>query len=252
MAEPEIRPEPTEPPAPPTGRPSHRGRWTAIIGAVAVAVLGATAAAVITPERVDAIFGMLNPAPTASPSATVALATHSVSSADGALTVDVPEDWSAQRSRWNVTEDPGTALLLGTALDRYVDFRNDGAWIGASRDIVVAADVAAMAPRDRAEWLDGFVDLDWSIDGCVPVNEQPRERSGWTVATRVWKECAATKGQRMLEFAAMPENAEVLVIAQVSAHGQTADEVFDVIFDSFVVEPEKVPTQAAVGDVVVP
>lgn len=251
MSEPDSSADrPASPPVP--VRPSHRGRWTAIIGAVAVAVLGATAAAVITPERIDTLFGLW--APAASPSATPldsTAPTQSVATQAGSLTLEIPEDWSSRESRWNVSEDAGAGLLVGTQVKSVIDFRNDGAWIGVSSEITRSSDVAAMSPAARSDWLDSFVDVDWSREGCIPVRSEVPARAGWQLATRSWKECNSTQGQRMLEFAALSDELDLLVMGQISLTDETGDDVFELIVQSFVVSPDKLPTTTT-GSSVVP
>lgn len=253
MSEPGAANNASAPPPPAGEKPSHRGRWTAIVGAIGVAVVGATAAAVITPDRIDAIFGAFNPAPTAtaSPSPT-ALQMQSVSSADGGLTLEIPESWSYRPSRWNVNEDAGTGLLVGTQLFGSMDFRNDGGWVGASTEILRTAQVADMTVSEREQWIDAFIDVDWTIEGCIPVNDQPVERTGWMIASRTWKECGSTNGQRMVEFAALSDDLKVLVIGQISLTEDVTDEVFPAIVSAFVVIPDKLPVTAVSGDLVTP
>lgn len=166
----------------------------------------------------------------------------SVSSQDGAITVDVPESWSAGDSTWNSTAHPGTGIFAGTQMIVAADYRNSTVYIGASTAMPAAEDVAAMTIPDRQEWLDEIVDLDWGKDGCLPVSPEPKVKTGWTIATREWKECASTKGQRMLEFAALTDVSDVLVIGQITLTADTPDSVFDSVIESFVITPDKIPT----------
>jgi hypothetical protein len=232
-----------ETPAPPTAR--HRRPTRALYavgGAVGIALIGATASALITPERIDAFFGAFGdhsgPTPTAS-AATVEYKT--VVSNDRSITVDIPTEWGANLARWDVSQYPGSALRTGIDTSDLVDFAEDGGYLAASAATAVAAGAPAMSSAERRDWLRSYVELDWTIEGCVRQPDPVWERSGWTIEATRWKDCAAYRGERYFEFAATDEDGDVLVIAQVSLSDGTPDAVAERYVESFVVDLDKLP-----------
>jgi hypothetical protein len=225
-------------------------RWYAVGGAVGVAVLGATATAIITPERIDAIFGGSTsvPSPTASPSP---IPYDIVSTSSGAITVDVPDDWGARDSVWNVTEDRGDALRTGKQFESEIAFHVDGAYLGASKAARSLAGATDLDESGRRTLLRSFIEADWSVEGCSTRPDPVWEKPGWLVEATRWEDCASLEGARLFEFAALDRDAEVLVVSQMVLVAGTPDEVVERYVQSFAVDPSKLPGQST-GDLILP
>ena len=226
-------PDPVSPAA--TSKGAGRGKWYAIGAAALVAVVGATASAVITPERVDWFFGLFSGGQTATEFKTV-------STRDGAITVDVPLNWLVAPGKWNQTAHPGTGIVAGTVIDGPVTgFVDDGAYLAASSEFAKPADLAGMSESETRDTLTEVLDLDWTIQNCVRDTDVERSKRGWIVESTKWKDCRENTGQRLYEFAAVDADGTVLVIGQVSLVPGTPDVVVDRFFESFIIDVDELP-----------
>lgn len=227
-------PDPVSPAA--TSKGAGRGKWYAIGAAVLVAVLGATASAVITPERVDWFFGLFSGGQTATEFKTV-------STRDGAITVDIPQNWLVSQGGWNQTADLGTGIITGTDLEAPVTgFVEDRGYLGASSAVGDSGELAGMSSAETRAALKEVLDLDWTIRNCVRDTDVERTKQGWMVESTKWKDCADNIGQRLYEFAAVDDDGTTLVIGQVSLMPGTPDAVIDRFFDSFIIDIDELPT----------
>ena len=242
-----------EAPAPPTGRHRRPTRMVyAVGGAVGLAVIGATASALITPERIDAFFGAFGShAPPTETATSDAVAYKTVVSNDKAITVDIPAEWGANLSKWDWTMDPGSAVRTGVDTTGVIDFAQDTAYLGASAAAAEAEGAPAMTAAERRDWLRSYVELDWTIEGCVREPDPVWKRAGWTIEATRWKDCATYPGQRYFAFAATDEHGDVLVLAQMSLTDGTPDEIAVRYAESFVVDVDKLPAPSS-GDFIVP
>ncbi|MBM7503818.1 hypothetical protein ACFPER_10055 [Agromyces aurantiacus] len=247
-------PPPSEAPETAT-RVARRRRsrtWYAVGGAVGVAVLGATASAVITPERIDALFGRSDAAG-ATPTSTVApIEYQTVQHTSGAIALDVPEEWGARDARWDVDEHPGAAMRVGFQIESVTPFGVDGAYAGASVASARAVDATSMSEPERRDWLRGYIVRDWTVDGCVPRPDPGWEKAGWTLETTRWEDCASFEDSRLVEFAALHDDGEVVLVGQISLTAETPDAVAEHLIESIAVQAEKLPSGTTTGDLVIP
>ncbi|WP_382306635.1 hypothetical protein [Herbiconiux sp. UC225_62] len=249
------QPAPASPATPAAAR--HPKRFYAIGGAVLVAVVGATASAVITPERLDGLFAMFGGgagagAATSASSTPPALETKNVSSGDKALSFAVPAEWGARTGNYNVSPDAGTAVITGTQVDSPVEFGEDGAYIAVSEDFATRTGLTGLAADDLRARADDLVgEADWTIDGCVASDEPSREKDGWQLATRYWTDCAQIPDSKLWEMVAIDDEGTMVVTLQVLLSPDASPEIMDAIVGSFTVDPRKLPSGVG-GDVVIP
>ena len=194
--------EPSSEPAttPPEPRRSSRRGW--VIGAattVGVALVGATASALITPERVDGFFGMFSDSPTPSATPSVTAQFKTVTSLDKSITFEVPANWAARDGRYDVTTFAGSAVMTGTQVDRSIQFGEDGAYIGASGEFATLGQLTEASDEVIEGFLQSAVEeLDWTLEGCVPAAAAPLLKDDWFVDSRVWKDCASIAGLKVV------------------------------------------------------
>jgi hypothetical protein len=247
------------PPAPTSPAPSttrHPKRFYAIGAAVLVAIVGATASAIITPERLDGLFAIFGgsagagvpPASTTPPP----LETKNVASDDKALSFAIPAEWGARNGNYNVSPDAGSAVITGTQVDSPVEFGEDGAYIAVSREFATRTGLPGLASDDLRARADDLVgEADWTIDGCTASDEPTREKDGWQLATRYWEDCAQIPGSKLWEMVAIDDDGSVVVTMQVLLSADASAEIMDTIVESFTVDPRKLVSGPG-GDVVLP
>jgi hypothetical protein len=141
--------------------------------AVAVAILGATASAVITTDRIDAVFGggavEKTPSPTPTP-----ISYKTVTSLDKSLSFSVPSTWSARDGSYDVTDDQGVAVITGTQVEKSISFQHDNAYVAASVD-ATSIDGTVRPSSGRSAFLDAILDEgDWTKEGCILGSEPAR------------------------------------------------------------------------------
>jgi hypothetical protein len=222
-------------------RSSRRG-W--IIGAastLAVAIVGATASAVITPERIDAIFGSFGGTPPPTPTPSI-VAYKSVTSLDKAITMEVPDDWAARDGAYDVTEFTGSALITGTQVETPVEFGEDGAYVGASAEFARTAQFDVATDDVIEDFLQMSVDeLDWTLENCVASAEEPFAKTGWIVASKAWDDCTSVEGTRLWQVAMVPDDRSSLVSIQVLLRPGAPGEIAAAIVESIVVDSDRLP-----------
>jgi hypothetical protein len=247
-------PAPPSPAAPSTTR--HPKRFYAIGAAILVAIVGATASAIITPERLDGLFAIFGgsagagvpPASTTPPP----LETKNVASDDKALSFAIPAEWGARNGNYNVSPDAGSAVITGTQVDSPVEFGEDGAYIAVSREFATRTGLTGLASDDLRARADDLVgEADWTIDGCTASDEPTREKDGWQLATRYWENCAQIPGSKLWEMVAIDDDGSVVVTMQVLLSPAASAEIMDTIVESFTVDPRKLVSGPG-GDVVLP
>ncbi|SDZ16261.1 hypothetical protein SAMN05216554_2713 [Herbiconiux ginsengi] len=235
----------------------HPKRVYAIGGAILVAVVGATASAVITPERLDGLFAMFGGGAGAGVAASASstppgLETKNVSSGDKALSFAIPAEWGARTGNYNVSPDAGTAVVTGTQVDSPVEFGEDGAYVAVSKDFATRTGLAGLESTDLRARADDLVGkADWTIDGCIASDEPSREKDGWQLATRYWTDCAQIPDSKLWEMVAIDDEGTMVVTLQVLLSPDASPEVMDTIVGSFTVDPRKVASGLG-GDVVLP
>lgn len=236
----------SEIPSPKRPQPGRRGWVIAAVSTVAVAVVGATASALITPERIDGLFRSFGGAPAvATPSTTTSapLAYKSVTSLDKALALEVPTAWAARDGAYDVTNFSGTAIITGTQVDSPVEFGEDGAYVGASAEFATKGQLVEASDDAITGFLESVVEeLDWTLEGCVPAAASAFEKDGWFVDSRAWKDCASITGSRLWEIAMIPEDRSALVSIQVLLTPDAPAEIVDMVVSSLVVDARRLPT----------
>ncbi len=236
---------PNRPPMRATRRSSRRRAW--IVGAgstVTIAVVGALASALITPERIDAFFPQADPSPSVAVTvpATPALAFKSATSLDKAIAFDVPTNWAARDGTYNATNFAGTAVITGTQVSATIPFGEDGAYVGASAEFATLSQLDVATDAVIEEFLESAVkDIDWSLEGCVPHAADRLVKDGWFVGSRVWKDCASIPGSRLWEIAMIPEDRSSLVSIQIALTASAPDDITLRLIDSLVIIASKLP-----------
>lgn len=227
----------------PASGPSRRGRrWAvAIASAVALAVLGATASALITPERLNNLFGLFGSG----------VSYKTVATSDGALTLDVPDTWAARDASYNVTPTAGSAILSGTQVRNPLQVLDEGAYAGASADATGQMSMAGF-PADPADpdfeqvaqaFGQAIVDeADWTQVGCTATKEPTRRVDGWVVASQAWKDCADTEGTRVWDIALVKGDGSVFAFLQVFLPSGRPASIVDTTLNSLLIDPRKLPT----------
>jgi hypothetical protein len=210
---------------------------------VAVAILGATASAVITTDRIDAVFGggavEKTPSPTPTP-----ISYKTVTSLDKSLSFSVPSTWSARDGSYDVTDDQGVAVITGTQVEKSISFQHDNAYVAASVD-ATSIDGTVRPSSGRSAFLDAILDEgDWTKEGCILGSEPARTKSGWLIESRYWIDCAAVRGQRVWEIAGFAEDGTAFLMMQVGLNPTSPASITDEILASVSPNPQTIPSTA--------
>ncbi|MEQ1737363.1 MAG: hypothetical protein ABL886_13285 [Rhodoglobus sp.] len=224
-----------------TMRPRRRRLLIAAGGVVATAIVAALASAVITPERIDALFGH-----TSEPSSPAEVVFKRVVSSDGVFTLDLPESWLSSGAVYNVaydgTTDAGTAMTAG---DDPLDGRQpteDGIYLGVSVDAAQRFHLGSTDAAELQDWVDAAaLRSDWSIDGCVRGASQLSGPDGWVNGVVAWDDCYSTKGIRIWEIYAVPPGGAFVLYLQPQLSAKTDEAVLAHIIASLVVDSSKIP-----------
>lgn len=234
-------------------RRRRRGVLYGVGGAVGVALVGATASALITPERLDALFGW-SPATAGVTPTPVSDEMKTITTGDNAVAVEVPDAWAARDSSYDTFPFAGSALLAGTQIDARITPTHDGLYLDASTTTPVEHGLADLTVEQRTAALKEYVAIaEWDKEGCVPGSEPARSRDGWLVVTRLWQDCVQTEGLRAWEIAALSDDAAVLVTMQITLRPQSGADIVDRIVASFAVDEAKLPSGTRLsGDAVTP
>lgn len=234
-------------PAPAPKTSGGRKFFYAIAGTAAAAILGATASALITPERFDAIFGTSGKSETAvstsSPSPTpFHVQTKTISTQDGALSVKVPAAWPARDARFSDSTVVGTAVFSGTDVTTGITFTDDGVWIGASFDLADRELLSSLDREAREAVANRYAnEFDWASEGCIVSHEPARTKDGWLIVTKHWVDCAATEGFKLWEIAALNDAGTIMVRSQIALTPGAPVEIVDYVVSSFAVDESRLP-----------
>jgi hypothetical protein len=253
MARPSKSPTEGETPSPepangsPAARPRSRRRLLAVGGVVGTAVVAALAAAVITPERIDAVFDFFSPpsAPSNSPSPPE-VAYKRVVSPDGVFTLDLPETWLLAGARYDVTyggeADSGTAVTAGVDPTDGRQPTEDGIYLAASASAIDRFQLGTADTSTVQAWVDAAADeLDWSEDGCVRGTSELSGPDGWVTGVTPWDDCYATEGLRIWEMYSVPPSRDFALCLQLQLSQTTDEAVLAHIIDSLVVDESRLP-----------
>lgn len=252
VGQPPRPPDSTDPAPTPNRRRRRVGQ--AALGVVGVAVAGALATAIITPERLDWALGLFSPtAPSASPSIETVESVEfkRVTTGDSALAFDVPGDWLVINASWNYEVegvlDEGSAGLAGDSPRDSNDWGEDGVWVGASVDAATRIGLPGAEPETLSAWAREQVRLNdyWIEQGCVLSSMSPDLPAGVVGEVAVWENCADTAGIRMWELYSVLDSGEAVVLAQLVMTADTTDEMAARIISSIVVVPNRVASAPA-------
>ncbi|WP_344738111.1 hypothetical protein [Microbacterium awajiense] len=237
----------------PTANRRRRRVGQAALGVIGVAVAGALATAIITPERLDWALGLLaTPDPSASPVQETAQSVQfkRVTTSDSALAFDVPEDWLVVAARWNYeidgVLDEGSAGIAGHSPADWVDWGEDGVWLGASVDAATRLGLPGAGHETSAAWVREQVRLNdyWLDQGCVLSSMHPAPPDGVVGEVVVWENCAGTAGVRLWELWSVLDAGEAIVLAQLTMTSETSDEAAARIISSIVIAPDRIASAA--------
>lgn len=245
-----------EPPlSPPTNqtaaeRPVARRLLIAAGGVIGTAVVAALAAAIITPERLDAFF-----APASSPSGAPEVVYKRVVSSDGVFTFDIPDTWLSGESDYNVTyggvADQGSAMTAGEDPTDGRQPTEDGIYLGVSIQAAERLGLASAGRDEMQEWLDDTAaDADWSRDDCVRGPSDLSGPDGWVTGIVAWDDCYGTKGLRLWEIYAVPPGGDFVLCVQPQLSARTDEAVIAHIIASLVIDDS--PLHPIGGESVLP
>lgn len=212
-----------------------RGRLLGGVGVVGTAVVGALAAALITPDSVRG-----SDADPPSSSASPPPAYKRVANRDGALALEVPAPWAVTNPAY---EEKGRSYGPGLAAgeDPYSDSRytKSRVFLGASRTL--AAELGKGGESLSAGLLSKLRAEDWTIDGCEFDREVPFSRAddGVAGAYRVWRGCASTDSALYNGYFA-PQDSSYVVVLQMELQSVDAGAA-EAALGSFRVLPERLP-----------
>lgn len=215
---PPARPGKTTPAAAPAAkkaapRPRRRAAVIAVGSVLGTAIAGASAAALITPERVDQFFGMFGGAPDP-------VDYKTVTDADRSVSLEVPSDWIVVDAPYDVdaggVREPGAALLAGDGVGDGTDWGESAVYIGASTVTASRYALPELTPAERMAILGTLADeADWSIDDCLHANDALTLPTGFTGVSTSWDDCAQTDGMRLWEIYASSDDGAVLLFLQI-------------------------------------
>ncbi len=233
--------------------------WLKIAAAtVATALVSAFAAALISPERVSSWFGQGSSGDSAARDATsgppsaVSVEFKRVTSADGAISVEIPELWATTASRFEgeegMTDATGLALRAGPDPNAYIPISQETAWVGAaarqfpeSLDVSASSDVLAAQIEDGLLRRTGFVD-----SGCAATTEHRLDPGGtWIYGEAIWEGCSNVKGWRLWELHLVSADREEFVSFQIGLPPTTPDAVAQRFVESVVLVPSLLPASTA-------
>ena len=217
----------------------------AVAGVVGSAVVAALAAAVITPERIDAFFQLF--APSSAQSSQPEVAYKRVVSPDGVFTLDIPESWLIASAQYNVTYagigDAGAGMSAGVDPTDGRQPTEDGIYLGASADAANRLQLDNADPSEIQAWADvTAAEIDWSQDGCVRGVSELSGPDGWVTGVTPWVDCYATAGLRIWEMYTVPPNRAFTLCLQLQLSQGTDETVLEHIIGSLVVDESRIPT----------
>ena len=223
---------------------------TAVATTVGVAVVGATASALITPELFS---GWLHPTPTPTPAA---LEFKTVSTSNDAVTVTVVDEWMVLDGTYDVVlggdTDLGSALNAGTRIDSGTSWNDDWLYVAASSDASLRLGLADQSDAELADWvLEEARAPDWTRENCVLTEGPELEKSDWVIGHADWKNCGTVEGSRFWEIVAVSPDRSVVVVIQSALAPGTPDAAMLAILEGLAVNPAKLP-HATSGDQVLP
>ncbi len=211
------------------------------------AVVAALAAALITPERIDAFVQFFAPtsAPSSSPSAPEVVYKRVVSP-DGVFTLDIPETWLISNARYDVAyggvADTGAAVTAGVDPTDGRQPTEDGIYLAASASAVGRFQLETADIPTVQAWVDtAAAELDWSEDGCVLGASALSGPEGWITGVTPWDNCYSTQGLRIWEMYTVPPSREFALCLQLQLSQTTDEAVLAHIIESLVVDESRLP-----------
>lgn len=195
----------------PAKPPRSRSRTAtiAILATVGTAAVGALAGAIITPARIEAMFGWVQP--TAAPSIEYKTATDRTDS----ISLKVPEDWAVGLARYDPgfeeSTEEGVAVLAGTQVTGSAVYGESTAYVAASTVSTERLGLVGASEDALRRWLrEEIVIADWTIESCVLSEENSHAIEGWLSESRLWHDCGSLEGLRLLEWLAVTPDGEVV------------------------------------------
>lgn len=210
-----------------------------------MAVVGAIAAAVITPDRLASLFPDRT---TASSAATVEPVSYkSAVSPDGAVTLDIPKSWGTLRGRYNITydghSDVGSAFNVGTNPQGGTDYGKDGAYVGVSREAADRANFSSMSGQEKRTWIERQMAADdWTIDGCVLTARTLPGKAGWYLVSAYWKDCLGVPGNDQWNVIGISNDNTTVVDMELDKSPAVSDATLRHIVATFAIQPSKIPS----------
>lgn len=201
--------------------PRPRGRRAAVIAVASVlgtAVAGAAATALITPARVDQLFGLLGGAAAGQPLTEVEVKT--VTDADGAVSLEMPAEWIVVDAPYDFgaggVRDPGASLLAGDGVGDGSDWGEAAIYVAASTATASRYGLPESTPADRTAVLsDLAAEHDWSIDQCLHATDELALPTGFAGVSTSWDSCVQTDGMRVWEIYASSDDGAVFLFLQI-------------------------------------
>lgn len=203
--------------APPRGR---RTAAIAVAGVIGTAIAGAAATALITPQRIDQLFGILGGAASQVALETDPVEYKTVTDADGAISLEMPEDWIVVDAPYDVAfggvREPGASLLAGDGVGDGSDWGESAIYVGASTATAARYELPESTPAERTATLEAIADdVDWSIDDCLHATDELALPRGFAGVATSWDDCAQTDGMRVWEIYAASDDGTVFLFVQI-------------------------------------
>ena len=240
-----------EPPSPePTRARALTSKGTVIGTTVLTAVVGALATAIISPERIDRLFG----AGDAERDRPPPISYKRVAERTGAVSVRVPDSWAVTTSRYEgvdgVTDGSGRALRTGPDPTSTVPSTQEVAWVGASRTAPEELGLLDLTDDAARTLLQDQIDgLDYRDMGCTRTDDHLLDLAAtWVTAVAVWEGCGAVEDWRVWEVAMLAKDRRSLVTVQIGLSPSTPDEVAEQLVESVTVVPSQLPGRPGTGD----
>lgn len=250
-----ARNAPPEKAAPPSRH--RRAALITIASVIGTAIAGAAATALITPERVDQLFGALGSAVASqTASATDPVEYKPVTGVDRAVSLEVPVDWIVIDTSYDVAAggivEPGASLLAGDAVGDGSDWGESAVYVGASTATASRYELPASTAEERTAILGALADeVDWSIDHCLRTDDALPLPTGFAGISTSWDDCAQTDGMRLWEIYASSADGAVFLLAQIFLPPGADASIARHVIETLTITRSEIPGPAG-GETVMP
>jgi hypothetical protein len=225
----------------------RRGILTASASIIAAAVVTAIATAIITPERVDALFRFgSSPSPATVPPTIRPIGFKEITNITGAISMSVPSIWAHIEGTYDVTydgvSDKGAALVAGTNPQNGTAYGVDGVYLGDSSDTSKRLAISDWSASQPLSWETQQDDVpNYGGDGCILTARQLPAPKGWVIASRIWEDCEGKSGFSAYEMFGTPPDRSFVVALDMRSDTRTESSVFEHVARSIAVQPNLVP-----------